>query len=105
VAAAVDGRHRHCGAILQGTKSVMSQDNVMEVQFHSDENDNTSQDFRHATRLLKGVWLHFTPGQLINLHECCDDDRRKCFATATAAVTVVVYEHVYSSNKAERQTD
>ena len=57
-----DGRHRHCGAILQGTKGVTSLDHVMEIQFHSDANDNTTQDFRHATRLLKGVWLHFTPG-------------------------------------------
>jgi len=61
-ATVADGRHRHCGAILQGTKSVTSQDNVVEVQFHSDDYDNTSQDFRHATRLLKGVWLRFTPG-------------------------------------------
>jgi len=60
-----DGRHRHCGAILQGTKGVTSEDHVMEIQFHSDENDNTTQDFRHATRLLKGVWLHFTPGLII----------------------------------------
>jgi len=37
---------------------------MMEIQFHSDENDNTTQEFRHATRLLKGVWIHFTPGSL-----------------------------------------
>jgi len=61
-----DGRHRHCGAILQGTKGVTSSDHVMEIQFHySDDNDNRTQDFRHATRLLKGVWLHFTPGRVI----------------------------------------
>ena len=57
-----DGRHRHCGAILQGTKAVTSSDHVMEIQFHSDEYDNTTQDFRHTKRLLKGVWLHFTAG-------------------------------------------
>jgi len=62
-----DGRHRHCGAILQGTKGVTSLRHVMEIQFHSDENDNTTQDFRHATRLLKGVWLHFTPGSLTTI--------------------------------------
>jgi len=58
----VDGRHRHCGAILHGTKGVTSLNHVIEIQFHSDKNANATQDFRHATRLLKGVWIHFTPG-------------------------------------------
>jgi len=67
VANVADGRHRHCGAILQGTKSVTSHDNVMEIQFHTDDSDVMSQNFRHATRLLKGVWIHFTAGPIRGL--------------------------------------
>jgi len=43
---------------------VTSLDHVIEIQFHSDENDNRTQDFRHVTKPLKGVWLRFRPGPL-----------------------------------------
>ena len=78
-----DGRHRHCGAILHGTKGVTSLHHVMEIQFHSDENDNKTQEFRHATRLLKGVWIHFTPG---SLHRCSSSSSLSIASLSQASI-------------------
>ena len=52
-------KHRHCGAIMTGTKNITSEGNVMTLQFHTDENDNMTQNFQYFSRKLKGFWLHF----------------------------------------------
>ena len=52
-------KHRHCGAIMTGTKNVTSETNSITLQFHSDKNDNHTQNFQYFTRNLKGFWLYF----------------------------------------------
>ena len=52
-------KHRHCGAILTGTKTIMSEGNAIGLQFHSDGNDTATQTFQYFTRRLKGFWVHF----------------------------------------------
>ena len=52
-------KHRHCGAIMTGTKNITSEGNTITLQFHTDENDNTTQNFQYFSRKLKGFWLHF----------------------------------------------
>jgi len=53
-------KHRHCGAIMTGTKNITSDSNTLEIQFHSDENDNRTQNFQYFTRSLKGFWVYFS---------------------------------------------
>src|SRR6218665_1094306 len=52
-------RHRHCGAMIQGTNNVTSASNAVDLQFHSDGVDNQVQNFNYFTRKLKGFWFHF----------------------------------------------
>ena len=56
---AVGQKHRHCGAIMTGTKNVTSETNAITLQFHTDQNDNRTQNFQYFTRNLKGFWLYF----------------------------------------------
>jgi len=60
-------KHRHCGAIMTGIKNVTSASNSIEIQFHSDANDNRTQNFQYFTRNLKGFWLYFKPGKLLKI--------------------------------------
>ena len=53
-----DQKHRHCGAIMTGVKNITSETNALSIQFHSDENDNRTQNFQYFTRTLKGFWLY-----------------------------------------------
>ena len=53
-------KHRHCGAIMTGTKNITSDSNSIALQFHSDDNDNKTQNFQYFSRKLKGFWLHFS---------------------------------------------
>ena len=58
-------KHRHCGAIMTGNKNVTSNNDVIQVQFHSDEHDNHTETFQYFTRTLKGFFLYFTGKYLL----------------------------------------
>lgn len=53
-------KHRHCGAIMTGVKNITSTSNTLQLQFHSDGNNNVTQTFQYFSRVLKGFWLFFT---------------------------------------------
>ena len=63
-------KHRHCGAIMTGTKNITSEGNTITLQFHTDENDNTTQNFQYFSRKLKGFWLHFVGRSHQSLTNC-----------------------------------
>jgi len=66
-----DQKHRHCGAIMTGTKNITSDSNSLEIQFHTDDNDNRTQNFQYFTRSLKGFWLYFTAQPRTALKVAC----------------------------------
>ena len=43
---------------MTGVKNITSETNALSIQFHSDENDNKTQNFQYFTRTLKGFWLY-----------------------------------------------
>ncbi|CAH1799327.1 unnamed protein product [Owenia fusiformis] len=64
-------KERHCGAVLQGTKTILSNSNSISLHFHSDENENKTQKFQYFTRDLKGFWLQISGDKTNTLQIHC----------------------------------
>ena len=54
-------KHRHCGVIMSGMKSVTSLGNSLTLQFHSDGNDNGNASGAgfQLSKPFKGFWVRF----------------------------------------------